>query len=256
MFAKIKVLSFLLLISLSVSQDTATGTVNPDQPSKLPEDNHDPTDPFIPDLGERTVAGTGTGIDDISVPKTTQFRNGMTWGYGGYTEIAQETFRVHCFGSPTVPPYAPYTGSSGGCNAYKGDTPCNHSLPILCINKCGYKRPCYPVDCRSYAMNGEFYCGWSEGFIALSRPVYGYNLVGRANADKICESQYGKGFRMAEHHDGRWVYGMSNSNYCYATWPATSYSGGWGFVSYGVKGPVWTRFWVAINDQFANCWDP
>jgi hypothetical protein len=255
MFAKMKLLCFLILVSLTVSQDPSTQTgTSPDQPSRIPEDNHDPTDPLIPDLGERSQS---TGIPgDTSVPAQKTFRNGMTWGYGGYTEIAQETFRVHCFGTPTVPPYAPYTGSNGGCNAYKGDTPCNHSIPILCINKCGYKRPCYPVNCKSYAMTGEFYCGWSEGFIALSRAVYGYNLGSQAGGDKICESQFGKGFKMAEHHDGRWVYGMSESNYCFASWPSSTYSGGWGFVSYGVKGPAWTRFWVAINDQAANCWDP
>jgi hypothetical protein len=179
---------------------------------------------------------------------------GMTWGYRGYTPVAQETFGVHCYGSPVIPKYAPWQSSDGGCNAYRGDTPCNHSLPILCISKCGYKRPCYSINCNSYAMNKEFYCGWSEGFIALSDAVLGSQLSSRAVADRLCAAKYGANFVMAEHHDGKWVTGMDDSNYCYDTWPSSTSGGGWGFYGYGVKGPVWTRFWVAINDQKANCW--
>jgi len=252
-------LCLFLILSIGVySQDQKDPTIPSDLPNRNEGDIQDPADPNGPELGDvETGTTAGRPIDDATgTSPNYNPRNGMTWGYGGYTEIAQETFRVHCFGSPTVPPYAPYTGSNGGCNAYKGDTPCNHSIPILCINKCKYKRPNYPIDCGSYAMPGEFYCGWSEGFIALSRPVFGYNLLSQANGDKICASQYGTGFRMAEHHDGRWVSGMNANNFFYSTWPATTSSGGWGFVSYGVKGPVWTRFWVAINDQNANCWNP
>jgi hypothetical protein len=252
-------LFLIFTIAFSQAQTAGDTTLPPGSPTKSAGDAQDPADPNGPELGDRAAAASAGAADTTGTNPTNPtgtYRNGMTWGYGGYTEIAQETFRVHCFGSPTVPPYAPYTGSSGGCNAYKGDTPCNHSLPILCINKCKYSRPCYPVDCRSYAMTGEFYCGWSEGFIILSRPVLGYSLSSQADGDKICMSQFGTGFRMAEHHDGRWVLGMSDTKYCYNTWPSTSYSGGWGFVSYGVKGPTWTRFWVAINDQAANCWDP
>ena len=46
------------------------------------------------------------------------------------------------------------------------------------------------------------------------------------------------------------------TNYCYNSWASSiPSSGGWGFSGYGTRGPFWTRFWVAINDQPANCWN-
>jgi hypothetical protein len=49
----------------------------------------------------------------------------------------------------------------------------------------------------------------------------------------MCVTFFGAGWRMAEFHD----------------------SWGWGFSAYGnVRSD--TRFWVYINDQQANCWNP
>ena len=117
------------------------------------------------------------------------------------------------------------------------------------------KRPCYEVKCGSAAMPKEYYCGWSEGYLALSDPVIGTQLTSRNVANKFCSDKLGPGFRMAEFHDGKYVVGMNMTNYCYSTWPSSSTSGGWGFYGYGARGSVWTRFWVDINDKQANCWD-
>ena len=180
---------------------------------------------------------------------------GLTWGSGGYVPDHPELFRVACGGSPYVPIYPPYHSADGSCNPYAGDTPCYLSRPILCFAYGNYKRPCYSIDCRSHAEPKEFYCGWSEGALLLSDPVIGNTLTSRAAADKICSTQFGIGFRMASHGDGRWVVGMSATNYCYSTWPTTTYGGGWSYSGYGVRGVTWTRFWVAIDDQPGNCWN-
>ena len=181
---------------------------------------------------------------------------GLTWGNGAYVPENPDLFRVGCSGTPTIPLTYPYTSSSGSCNAYAGDTPCEAYLPILCLLPSGFNRPCYDIDCTSHAMPKEFYCGWSESYMILSPPVLGLSLTSRTVADNICESHFGPGFRMGEHGDGLYVVGMDRTNYCYNSWASSiPSSGGWGFSGYGTRGPFWTRFWVAINDQPANCWN-
>jgi hypothetical protein len=199
----------------------------------------------------------GAPANDPSAAASTSSNNwGMTWGWASYVEDEQELFHVGCSGTPVVPPYAPYQGSSGSCNPYEGDTPCSHSIPILCISPCRYYRPCYPMVCGPHAMTKEFYCGWSEGMLRLTEPVQGSLLTSLSVADGICSKTFGPGFRMANHGDGKYVVGMDEHNYCQSTWPlGSTSSGGWGFYGYGVKGPRWTRFWVAVNDQNGNCWN-
>ena len=58
-------------------------------------------------------------------------------------------------------------------------------------------------------------------------------LTSLAAANQMCTTFFGAGWRMAEFHDG---------------W-------GWGMSAFGnVRSD--TRFWVHINDQPANCWNP
>ena len=201
-----------------------------------------------------TVCASDFG-EDSETRQLVSARYGMTWGYSGYVEEAQELFHVSCSGTPYVPPYLPYLSSGGSCNPYSGDTPCNHTLPLLCIKPNNFSRPCYPIQCSAHAMPKEFYCGWTEGILLLSDPIPGIALTSRATANLICRNKFGPGFRMAEFHDGKYIIGMDDSNQCYTTWPAVSkLIGGWGYYGYGVKGPLWTRFWLAVNDQSANCW--
>jgi hypothetical protein len=69
--------------------------------------------------------------------------------------------------------------------------------------------------------------------LAITASVMGAELSSRATADAICAKTLGPDWRMAEHHDGDW-----------------------GIEAAGVPPTPPTRFWVAISDQPANCWDP
>jgi hypothetical protein len=113
----------------------------------------------------------------------------------------------------------------GSCNPYTGETACTTALPILCIRQDGSGNPGLVTD---------YYNGWASGHIHLTPPVAGTALTSLAAANMWCVSTFGTGYRMAEFHDGL---------------------GGWGWSAYGnVNGA--TRFWVYINDQSGNCWNP
>jgi hypothetical protein len=108
-------------------------------------------------------------------------------------------------------------------NAYIGDTLCERSLPVLCVNPQGLAAPA----------GAQPYNGWLGGKLALSKKVQGTSLVSRDAATRVCEKEFGKGWRIGEHHDG---------------------NSAWGFAGYGHIAPD-TRFWVAINNQPANPWN-
>jgi hypothetical protein len=107
-------------------------------------------------------------------------------------------------------------------DAYRGDTPCEVPLPVLCLKKANLPVP--------PGITPGFYDGWTGGNLKLSTPVPGYALYSKAAADGLCASQFGAGWRMGEHHDG---------------------GGGWGWWAFG--DPI--RMWTAINDQPANPWN-
>jgi hypothetical protein len=54
----------------------------------------------------------------------------------------------------------------------------------------------------------------------------------------------------------RWIDGMGTDAYHGDGWSASGEraKGGWGFLGYGNIASG-SRFWVAISDQPANCWD-
>lgn len=172
-------------------------------------------------------------------------RNGMTWGVNRYNNDLDIT-RVHCYGQ--VGP------NRGPCDPYQGDTACSINLPVLCVKVDGRPRPPYAIPtCSACAMNDEYYNGWAEGIIGLTAPVQGDAFATLDDVNAYCEEQLGPGYRVAEHHDGRLVYGMDENNFYGATWPLTTSSGGWGFYAPGQLADD-SRFWVHINDQNANCW--
>jgi len=112
-----------------------------------------------------------------------------------------------------------------GCNAYTGDTACTTVLPVLCIKNDSSPNPGLVID---------YYNGWAGGHIYQTPAVAGTTLTSLSAADALCASSFGSGYRMAEFHDG---------------------AGGWGWSAYGnIAGT--SRFWVYINDQNANCWNP
>ncbi len=171
-------------------------------------------------------------------------RNGMTWGVNRYNLNLDLTF-VHCYGQQGP--------NRGPCNPYQGDTSCSVLLPVLCVKKDGSARPPYEPPPAAGSMNREYYTGWVEGSIALTVPAQGNIFDTLNDVNAYCEAQLGQGYRAAEFHDGRWVYGMDENNFYGNTWPQSTRSGGWGFYAPGQLSNA-SRFWVDINDQNANCW--
>lgn len=153
--------------------------------------------------------------------------------------------------------------NSGVCEAYVGDTSCTKLLPVLCINVDGSTRPNYPLAPVIGTMPSEFYNGWARGQIATTLPVSG-NALGSANgSNALCKASFGDGWRMVEFHDGKYTpgmaydikYGDTYSWHSSSTWPSSFSNGGWWFYAYGnVRND--TRFWVWVNDQSSNCWNP
>jgi hypothetical protein len=150
---------------------------------------------------------------------------GMTWGTVDARDLPSGTVNVACIGGP--PPANARWTHQGNCNPYRGDTSCSASLPLLCYKPDGSKPP-------PGLVKTGFHEGWAEGSVATTVPVKGSALSSRQAADDVCRSTMGGGWRMAEFHDG---------------------SGGWGFTANG-RVNAQSRFWVHINDQPGNCWDP
>ncbi len=146
-------------------------------------------------------------------------------------------------------------GIFGTGNPYTGDTNCRIKRPILCVNVDGSPRPNYNVS-PGY----EMYNGWVEGHYTTTVPTKGTALQSQAHADSLCAAAFGTGWRMAEFHDGAYINGMDSTHYgnsigSQSPWQSGAPHGGhtaWGFGH--VRND--TRYWVAINDQPGNCWNP
>ncbi len=182
---------------------------------------------------------TGTGV-----------RNGMTWG---------KRKRDAVFGIDFVACHAPMDGVSQACNPTAGDQPCSAVLPLLCSKSESLARPAYEVDysMSSLSMNRAYYGGWQGGRTALAARVEGRTLRSKAVADSICVANLGTGWVVSGFHDGLYFDDMDSLTYHDGGWDATqASSGGWGFYSYTANLPMNARFWVYIDDQPGNCWDP
>ena len=124
-------------------------------------------------------------------------------------------------------------GSDGKTNPFTGDTSCAERLPVLCIRVDGYTPPV------NFAGN-NFNDRWSAGTVGRSFPVPGTALTTRESANAVCSEAFGGGWRMATFHDGSLGTGQYNGWYLWA----------YGGLNTG------QRFWIAINDQPANPWNP
>lgn len=159
-------------------------------------------------------------------------RKGMTWGVGGRLSPDDEVVFVSCHGRPSI--------DGHGCEAYVGDTACAERRPLLCLAVDGRPRPDGIATPRAGGvMDDGFYSGWAGGRVALAPAVRGDAFARRSDADAYCAATFGAGWRVAEHHDGMTADGSH---------------GGWGFVANGRIADA-GRFWVAIDDTRANCWD-
>jgi len=173
---------------------------------------------------------------------------GLTWGFASHNCALGIDF-LSCHGTPASP------ATGGDCNPYLGDTPCRSLRPVLCVNHLNLNRPGYvPADS---------YSGWTGGFLGLTAPIQGCKLTSQAAGDAYCAAQLGCGYVMAEWHDGLAIAGMNASTNAGNSWVVANASPtGTSFVGYsninniGSTSPLTNqRFWVAISDQNANCWN-
>ena len=202
-------------------------------------------------LNNKCQMGSLTGTQSGPSPPVAK-EKGLTWGLVSHIDEFGVD-RVGCSGKPRV------DGSSDGqaCDPYQGDTSCSTALPILCLKAANLPRPNYAVAGKEHAMPVEYYNGWTGGQIGITQPVRGDQLTSVETANELCKAALGEGFRMAEHHDGKYVTGMNEKNYYGKTWPDESrlLPGGWHWYAYGTIHSG-TRFWVYINDQQqGNCWN-
>ncbi len=155
---------------------------------------------------------------------------GTTWGtygpglvsiHGGTTPDPATTGAVTVSCNVTNPPTHTDRGSAlNMCDPYLGDWHVLRRLPLLCVKPGAEPPPPVAVP------------GWTGGSVAVTRPVYGVQLIGLAAADNLCQQEHGEGWRMASHHDN---------------------PGGWLFTAKG-NTPTDTRFWVLIRNNQANAW--
>lgn len=124
-------------------------------------------------------------------------------------------------------------GADAMTNPFVGDRSCPESYPVLCIKVDGIAPP-------ASTGNANYSRAWSGGHVALSFPVTGEQINTRDKANAVCQNAFGSGWRMATHHDGSL---------------GTAGTEGWNFWAYGNL-QTGRRFWIAVNDQFANPWNP
>ena len=124
-------------------------------------------------------------------------------------------------------------GTDALSNPYTGDTNCNQRLPVLCIRVDGFSPPAN-FDGNNYSES------WSGGQIAQSYPFSGHEINTRESANAKCVESFGEGWRMLEFHDGSL---------------GTAGTDGWKVWGYGGL-QSGRRYWVSINDQPANPWNP
>jgi len=193
--------------------DNCPNDENPDQADADSDGVGDTCDNCPNDVNPDQVDADSDGVGDACEVVDAK---GVTWGKVSHDDILGVDY-VNC----------------KGCNPYLGETSCSNKLPILCLKKENLPNPGAYVPTESPGvMHPQYYYGWTGGNIELTCPIIGNALKGIADANDICEFQFGPGYKMAEHHDG---------------------NGGWGWYAYGNIDDS-SRFWVNVNDQPSNCW--
>jgi len=113
------------------------------------------------------------------------------------------------------------------CEPYNGDTLCTTPLPLLCVNPLKLQKPQNLTESR--------WDKWSGFVIGTTDPMAAPATLAQAN--QACEAEFGKGWRVGEHHDA--LQGRS----------------GWMFSGYGNVGTKSKRFWTDIKNQPNGvCW--
>ncbi len=134
-------------------------------------------------------------------------RKGLTWGKAE-ADVLSRVVVSSCHGQPSA------NTADGSCNPYKGDEVCTSALPVLCVAPSFLPKGNIPLQ------------------MAATIATKGTSLTSLERGNEICQTAFGKQWRMGSFHD----------------------AGGWASKGLGnVDGRV--RHWVYINDQKANCWN-
>lgn len=181
-------------------------------------------------------------------PASPAARKGMTWGVAADVETPEGIVLVGCHGEPAT--------ATGSCDADRGDTACSEARPLLCLK---IDDTPAPTDLRRPLLDGappdDFYAGWAGGTVATTAPMPGTALKTREIADRACAAAFGDRWRLAEFHAGGRDQQPIAVTEPGSTQPRSVYPSGGG-AFYAAGDPIRTsRFWVAIDDRPANCWD-
>lgn len=200
----------------------------------------------LPPVAPVPVAGS----DRAATPAPPPVRRGMSWGVAANVETPEGVVLLSCHGEPAT--------DSGSCDASRGDTECTRALPLLCLKLDNTPVPAeLPVPVVDGALPDDFYSGWVGGTVATTPPMPGIDLKSRALADRACAAAFGSSWRLAEFHAGgrgKSAYGVAVPDRDPAQSRTVHATDGGAF--YAAGDPIRTsRFWVAIDDQPANCWD-
>lgn len=209
-------------------------------------------------LGWRSDTSTVTLRVEIQVrivvevnPPPKARRRGVTFGLRSRDSVRRVDY-YHCTAGDAK-------SGTIACDPYVGEQECSAFFPVLCLVPTGLPRPNYPVPVGrpGLAMPIEYYNGWTSAKAKLTERVMGTTLTSRTSGDSLCQIHFGPSAKMAEWHDGRYIVGMSDTTFSDSTWDDSRASnGGWGFYTGSSGADVGQRFWVAINDQNSNCWNP
>lgn len=143
---------------------------------------------------------------EVVPPTPSTARDGLTYAWAS-RDLEAGTVLTGC-----------YAGEYN-CNAYHGDTSCSEALPILCRY----------WDASGTSVEG----GYANGSLLPTPPLFGTSLRNRADADKACQDNYGRGWTMAAWHDNPSSPSLSGAG----TWISDS------------------RMWMFIEDQESHCWN-
>lgn len=109
------------------------------------------------------------------------------------------------------------------CDAYKGDTRCSVSLPVLCFA---------PLPNQTDPSKGQLH-QWANGRMKTIGPYKGGDFKTLSDVNAQCAADLGNSnWRVAQFHEN---------------------PKGWNWTAFGTA-PQNRRFWVNIKDQPANCW--
>ena len=86
-------------------------------------------------------------------------------------------------------------GADEQTEPYKGDTPLEKAIPILCIKKADIPVP--------NGLKTTFHCGWAGGEIRLTKPIKGKHLTSLKKTNELIKKEFGEGWQIAEFHDGK-----------------------------------------------------